>query len=414
MERKNRWFAIVAIIIVIMLILGSVSLPLFMAHAQSLSELQDQYSKLQSQLQQNQNSLSQNSASQQANSNNITQLQHGIDFTQQQIDNLNSQIDVLDEVISEKQQQINKVQRQKNENTKLFLERLRARYMMGDTPFLNVLMSSSGLVDFLTREQMLISITVNDTELIQSLKKQSDEIETDQAAIIKTKNNLDAKRQQQNSKQDLLSSQKINLMSAQAKLSDQASALKAEQESLQKAMRDADQKIEELSQESTGNYVGGDMVWPLQGITTTITCDFNYRYNPISGQYEFHNGLDITKEGGGTYGYPIRAANAGTIIAADYSKFYGNELLIDHGGGTTTLYGHCSSYAAGIHEGVKVKKGQVIAYVGSTGWSTGPHLHFSVIVDGQYVNPLNYTYYNQQCDNSKRYRTESNYYKVKP
>ena len=110
------------------------------------------------------------------------------------------------------------------------------------------------------------------------------------------------------------------------------------------------------------------------------------RTHPTTGVYKLHTGCDISASG--IRGKPITAAKAGKVIKAGYSSAYGNYVTIDHGGGYATLYAHASSLAVSKND--YVTKGQVIAYVGSTGYSTGPHLHFEIIVNGQYKNPLSY------------------------
>lgn len=132
---------------------------------------------------------------------------------------------------------------------------------------------------------------------------------------------------------------------------------------------------------STGGSNPGILAWPVGG---TITSPFGWRTHPISGASRFHAGLDI----GAGHGTPIGSAGSGTVILASWYGGYGNAVVIDHGGGLTTLYGHQSSLA--VSAGQSVSTGQVIGYVGSTGYSTGPHLHFETRENGNPVNPMNY------------------------
>ena len=125
----------------------------------------------------------------------------------------------------------------------------------------------------------------------------------------------------------------------------------------------------------------GAMIWPISG---PITSEFGWRTHPITGDQRFHSGLDI----GGEYGLPVHAAQSGTVTYAGWISGYGNTVIIDHGGGITTLYGHNQSLAVG--EGQVVSQGQVISYCGSTGNSTGPHCHFEVRQNGEPVSPYGY------------------------
>jgi murein DD-endopeptidase MepM/ murein hydrolase activator NlpD len=110
------------------------------------------------------------------------------------------------------------------------------------------------------------------------------------------------------------------------------------------------------------------------------------RTHPVTGVYKLHTGVDIS--GGGVNGKPILAANGGKVMKAGYNSGYGNYVVIDHGGGYSTLYAHASRL--NVHAGQSVSAGDVLAYVGSTGYSTGAHLHFEIIKNGDYTNPLSY------------------------
>lgn len=132
---------------------------------------------------------------------------------------------------------------------------------------------------------------------------------------------------------------------------------------------------------SSSSIVSSGYAWPIAG---EITSPFGWRVHPVFGTEKFHTGLDIAAD----YGDPIVASNSGTVIYADWMGGYGNAVMIDHGGGIVTLYGHNSSLA--VYDGQQVAKGQIIAYAGSTGYSTGPHCHFEVRIHGEVTDPLDY------------------------
>ncbi|MFQ6848150.1 MAG: M23 family metallopeptidase, partial [Clostridium perfringens] len=115
-----------------------------------------------------------------------------------------------------------------------------------------------------------------------------------------------------------------------------------------------------------------------------VTDPFGPRVHPVTGKRSVHTGADL----GASYGTPILASKSGTVVEAGWNTAYGNMVIIDHGDGTSTLYGHSSRLA--VQAGQHVSQGQVIAYVGSTGYSTGPHLHFGIMINGEWVNPMNY------------------------
>lgn len=137
------------------------------------------------------------------------------------------------------------------------------------------------------------------------------------------------------------------------------------------------------SSSTASRYTGGTMTWPLPGYYF-ISSDFVMRNHPITGQYQQHTGIDLPAP----KNTQIVAAASGTVVTVGYNTAYGNRVIINHGGGVQTLYAHMTSYA--VSEGDTVSAGDVIGYVGSTGYSTGNHLHFSVLVNGSYVDPKPY------------------------
>jgi murein DD-endopeptidase MepM/ murein hydrolase activator NlpD len=130
-------------------------------------------------------------------------------------------------------------------------------------------------------------------------------------------------------------------------------------------------------------YIGGNMKWPTPGYTNVVS-PYGRRLHPILKKYKMHTGIDIDAPSGAS----IIAANSGTIIIAGWRSGYGNTVVIDHGGGITTLYAHCSKILVKV--GDHVAAGKVIAKVGSTGLSTGAHLHFEIRVNGDTVDPLKF------------------------
>lgn len=163
-----------------------------------------------------------------------------------------------------------------------------------------------------------------------------------------------------------------------------ASAYEEELKKAEKAEQEMQKTINEMMKQlSKAAYVGGTFTWPVPGCTK-ITDPFGPRIHPITKKKSTHTGVDI----GAPYGTKIVAANTGTVIISGYNYAYGNYVVIDHGGGYSTLYGHMSKIAA--KKGANVKKGAVIGYVGSTGLSTGNHCHFEIRKNGVAENPMNH------------------------
>ena len=154
-------------------------------------------------------------------------------------------------------------------------------------------------------------------------------------------------------------------------------------------MRNIEKEIVMLTTANIGtDYVGGVMAWPVPGYTR-ITSPFGMRVHPVTGIYKLHTGTDI----GAPIGANFIAANDGVVIKAGFNKAYGNMVIIDHGGGVSTLYAHGSEILVTV--GQQVKKGDPVLKVGMTGYATGPHAHFEVRVNGEYVQPLNFVDANQ-------------------
>lgn len=410
---RHKFRRLAACAVSIALLAGVFAAPGVSASSSTVADLQKKYDSLVEQQKQIDQQRALNKKNQSDAKTAQSALSQNISLVNSQISILLQKMDLLDDQISQRESDIATAQKSIDANVALFKQRLRAMYMEGNASFLEVLLSSRNLTDFFLKEEILRSISVTDTNLIgslrvqqQKLKKDKDSLEADRSNLQSTRCSLTAKQQDLNSK--IAQSQKLL-----SSLKDTGDSLDAQKQKIQEEMDQANSQIEAL--QSNGNYVGGNMLWPLQGVSTTLTSTFTYRSSPTTGYHEFHTGIDITKSGGGTYGYPIRAANDGTVALAQYSNVsYGNHIVIDHGGGMMTLYGHCSSFASDMKVGLKVKKGDIIAYVGSTGNSTGPHLHFSVLINNVYVNPLNYSYINENCTNSNYYRHVGNYYSTMP
>ena len=167
----------------------------------------------------------------------------------------------------------------------------------------------------------------------------------------------------------------------QEKKREEAKEKLAEEKSQGKEQKVSDEKrIEEIiKEESSSGYA-----WPTRS-NYMITSEYGWRIHPIFGDRRKHNGIDIVLRGGGTSGSPVYAISDGIIVMASWYGGYGNCVQLDDGKGKTALYGHLSGY--NCHNGQYVKKGQVIGYIGSTGNSTGPHLHFTVFQNGTDINP---------------------------
>ena len=270
-------------------------------------------------------------------------------------------------------------------------KRVRDIYINGQISYIDVLFGAQDFSDFLTRMDLLKRVISQDSNLVNAVldyQKEITEIKKQLEADKKIQEGLAKKAEiAKNIKLEKVAKQQalIDRMNTDKEIFDrqydEKMAASAEITKLIEEKRYREQVAALQSQYTTGGSGSGTMVWPVSG---EITSPFGWRSHPIFGSQIFHSGIDI----GAEYGTPIVAAQNGVVIEAGWIGGYGNTVMIDHGGGVVSLYGHNQSLAVDV--GQNVTQGQVIAYCGSTGNSTGPHCHFEVRLNGEPVSPNNY------------------------
>lgn len=263
-------------------------------------------------------------------------------------------------------------------------KRLVAMYEMGEVKYLDVLLNSENLSDFLSRYYLISEISEADIKLLKEFEQIKIRTESLSKSLTDKKNELEENKKQCEKDKISLSNMEILKRNKVAKLNAEELELYAQIEEYQNQIKQVEQEIKTIALANIGDeYIGGEMAWPVPGYTT-ITSQFGMRTHPITGIYKLHTGVDI--------GAPMRAnfiaANDGVVIKAEYNHAYGNMVMINHGGGIVSLYAHGSEILVSV--GDTVTQGTSILKVGSTGYSTGPHAHFEVIVHGEYVEPLEY------------------------
>lgn len=262
-------------------------------------------------------------------------------------------------------------------------ERLRGVYIEGQVSYLEILAQSSDLNDFLSRLEYLGKLVANDQNIVRGIQEQK-------AQIALQKNQLTLQRDQAAKLQIQASAAKADLdskKSRQQKVLAEVNKAKADAltdiEKLEAASNTVGQKIQQLQAAAKRGVIGSIKIWPLPGYDE-ISSPFGWRTNPITHKNGLHTGVDIPAPAGTA----IEAAGAGVVLYTGNYGAYGNVVILDHGGGFATLYACQSKIAA--KEGEKVKAGQIVGYVGSTGWGTGPQLHFEVREGGSPTDPLRF------------------------
>lgn len=271
------------------------------------------------------------------------------------------------------------------EKQKVLLEkRLVAMYQMGEISYLEVLVNSKSITDFLSNFFMIEEVAKADTELLNT-------VEAEQKYNRKLKEALETKKAILTASKETREKNAISLANMNIIKNNKLASLTAEEAELHRMIEEYQTQIADIEKEIrllalasvSEEYVGGVMAWPVPGYTR-ITSAFGMRTHPITGIYKLHTGTDI----GAPMGANFIAANDGIVTYAGYNGAYGNMVIVDHGGGITTLYAHGSEIL--VEVGMTILQGTPILKVGSTGYSTGPHAHFEVRINGQYVEPLDY------------------------
>lgn len=318
----------------------------------------------------------------------VQELDDSINDYQNKYNELQSQIASLEAEISSTQNDLTKTEQEYARKENLLKKRVVALYEGGETTYLDVLLSSKNLFDFLSNYYMLEQIIEFDSNLLNELDEQKQNIEVKKAEQEKKKTDLRVAKAKQGQMQILMENQKTLQVSYASKLSEEEKNLYEQIEQYKKEQEDLENQIQAAINWSGAlaiQYKGGVMLWPIAVDGTYITSPYGNRLHPIQGVYRYHDGIDIGNAG---YGAPVIAAADGIVTYAGVMSGYGNCVMINHGDGIVTLYGHGQEIYTEL--GATVKQGDVIMAVGSTGNSTGPHLHFEVRKFGVAVDPITY------------------------
>lgn len=318
----------------------------------------------------------------------VQELDDSINDYQNKYNELQSQIASLEAEISSTQNDLTKTEQEYARKENLLKKRVVALYEGGETTYLDVLLSSKNLFDFLSNYYMLEQIIEFDSNLLNELDEQKQNIEVKKAEQEKKKTDLRVAKAKQGQMQILMENQKTLQVSYTSKLSEEEKNLYEQIEQYKKEQEDLENQIQAAINWSGAlaiQYKGGVMLWPIALDGTYITSPYGNRLHPIQGVYRYHDGIDIGNAG---YGAPVIAAADGIVTYAGVMSGYGNCVMINHGDGIVTLYGHGQEIYTEL--GATVKQGDVIMAVGSTGNSTGPHLHFEVRKLGVAVDPIPY------------------------
>ena len=408
-------------------------------YAATKEELENKIEQLDGQIAANKNKLNALKGKKEKQKEYLETLEKQLDTVEEKATSLQVQVNTLDKSISKLDKQINTLSKdikktkkqikkaeddivtmeETIENTSdRMAEKLRASYMKGSESTLQILMGADSLASFMTRLEMMKRTSEKDKKDIEDFRDTVVSLKDTRKQLISDKKALDEKREERKESKEKIVAERSALKKKQKEYNSTVSQLENQYDEVEDYVKELDKSsaayesyIKKLEQEKkaadaeidrilkeyyqnqpTGGNANGSYdtssswAWPLGSASCYISSHYGYRNPSISG-WGFHGGTDIA--GGGIHGKPVYATKAGKVITAVTSNSgYGIYVLIDHGNGYSSLYAHMS--ARYVNTGDTVKKGQMIGRVGSTGNSTGPHLHFEIRVYGEKKNPMNY------------------------
>lgn len=391
-QRKKKIFIIV---LIVLFLLGMSVMQVFAA---TKSELEQQRKE-------NEKEINNTKTQQQNILNEMSGIQKEVEALNMQISSYANEITDLDNNIAsiaknieDKEKELDKAQKDLEEKQRLLEKKLVASYKAGDTTYLDFLLSSDDLTDFLANYYLVEKLAEADNKLIDTIKQTKITIEEAKVSLEESKNQLEGIRETQANKKAALDVAKREKTDKMASLSEEERALEKAIEEMQAEdanIKAAIKKLEEEENKNGGKKPSvnpGGYIWPLPSAYCTITTGMYYSKDGIfHGKY--HGAVDFGS--GGIYGQPVYAVKDGTVLTAENkTTSYGTHVIIDHHDGTCTIYGHGIRGSLTVSQGQTVKQGQTIMKVGNTGNSFGAHLHFEVRVApyewGNRVDPRNY------------------------
>lgn len=366
---------------VVAVVLGlSQTLPVF---ADQVQEQKRQLENVQQQMQEQADRSYQ--ARKQANSISaqLQIIQYELDKAEGDLKTIQEKLDVTEQQVQINAELLGKAEIALAERNQVLHKRIRDVYENGNVSYVEVLFGAKDFNDFTSRLELLKRIIGQDMALIEKVKAERQliiekkaQLEQDKAAILTYKEQAATKRNTVDAKRIERQNMLDNVLTEQ----DAAERAYAE---LEQTSRNIERMIQQMQNPASRAQAraSGALMWPFEA---EITSPFGWRVHPVFGTQKFHTGIDIAAD----YGDPIKAADSGVVIHSDWLGGYGKAIILDHGNGLQTLYAHNSELL--VYNGQTVRKGQTITRAGSTGYSTGPHLHFEVRRNGTPTDPMGY------------------------
>lgn len=420
---RTKIVRIISIVLAAVILLSLVSTALIvMVHAASSSEIKSKLADLrakQAEIQKQSDELEKSIAENKDQTKTLVgqkaEIDQEMEMSRQKIENLNEQIQQLNLLIAEKQTELEASVAKEEALQKQYKARLRSMEETGSVSYWSILFKASSFSDLLDRVDMIREIAESDQLMLKQLSAATQAVETERADLEQQKLDLQqteddlaveqAELETKRAKADTLITQ---MQAEYASLSDEFLAAEADEAAVREQIKKTETDYfnalakeqaaaaaaaaaankpssgsNSSSSSSSGGASSGGFAFPL-AYSTGVTCAYGPRVHPINGNKSFHYGVDLAA-GMNT---EIYATKSGTVTGATYGEANGYYVTINHGDGYSSIYAHMTNYVVSV--GDSVKQGQLIGYVGTTGWSTGPHLHFEILYSGSNVNPMNY------------------------
>lgn len=348
------------------------------------TDLYSQSQQLQDQIDQANEELTQTQSELSDNLKEVEELDEKIKVSEAELEELNKQVEELKTSMNQIETELNEVTEKYEKQKAIFEKRVVALYETGEIDYLDILLNSNSLSEFISSYYVIAEITEADNDLLNDIADKKDKIALEKEKLENEKKELSTLVETQNRTSKILQNTKKIRENYISKLSDEEKAKQAQIDEMTKQYEEINKQILELAEQGLDTqYIGGELAWPVPGYTK-ITSKYGMRVHPITGQYKLHTGVDI----GAPMGANFIAANDGIVVKSEYNSAYGRMVIIDHGGGISTLYAHGSEFL--VEVGQTVKRGDAVLKVGSSGYSTGPHAHFEVRINGVVTDPMPY------------------------
>lgn len=369
---------VVALIVVILISLC------ICVYAKDITELQNESNELTQNLNESNNRLQAVQEQLSEQMQRLQELDNQMAQSQVELSQINIQVDELMTQIEENEEKLAKTQQEYDNLQDLLDARVLAMYKAPKLQFLDVILSSTSVTEVLSNYYGMKQLMETDTKLLETVKTQKTEIETTKKILAEKKKQVVEDKQTQQKKAQVIENTKTMREYYISKLTTEEKELQNQIDEYNNQVAEIEAEIKMLALNSISeDYIGGAITWPVPG-HTALTSLYGMRVHPITGAYKLHTGIDISAPMGTSF---VAAAN-GIVSKATFNTAYGNMVIIDHGGGVQTLYAHGSEIL--VQVGQVIEKGTEVLKVGSTGYSTGPHAHFEIRINGQTVNPLDY------------------------